>query len=118
DTSLVLRVRCDNKSVLLTGDLGETAQRELIAGGKQIAADALVLPHHGGWEESLPEFVSAVDPQVVLVSNSRDYSGAGDDHRGGFYTRIRTAYRYYSTGGNGYIRLRFGAGKLDTQTMR
>ncbi len=118
DTSLVLRVSCDGKSVLLTGDLDETGQAELTAAPERITADALVVPHHGGWEETLPEFVEGVDPQIVLVSNARELQGGPDAHRRSFYSHLRTNREYYSTTRNGCIRLSFGAGTIEVRTMR
>jgi len=120
DTSLVLRITCDAQSVLLTGDLDETGQRALAGAPQAVAADVLVLPHHGGWEPSLPEFFDAVDPDVVLVSNARALGGASEDEprRAGFYGRMRTTRRYYSTRRNGWIRLRFGRGRIDVKSMR
>jgi len=119
DTSLVLRIKCDGQSVLLTSDLDETGQRALAAAPRAVAADVLVLPHHGGWEPSLPGFFDAVDPGVVLVSNARPLGETvGDEpRRAGFYARIRTTRRYYSTSRNGWIRLRFGRGRIDVKTM-
>ena len=120
DTSLALRIRCDDKSVLLAGDVDETGQRGLLASPAALKADALILPHHGGWEPALPEFLDAVSPAVTLVSCARDpqtVQGAGD-LRARFYQRIRSTTRYHSTARNGWIRLRFGRGELAVQTMR
>jgi len=120
DTSLVLRITCDGQSVLLTGDLDELGQSVLAAAGSTIAADVLVMPHHGGWEKSLPEFLRAVGPSVVLVSNSFEprCPVRGGDEAAALYGRMRTAYRYYSTPRNGWIQVRFGAGRFDVKTMR
>jgi competence protein ComEC len=118
DTSLVLRIRCDDKTCLVPGDISTVAQAQLAA-AENIRADVLVLPHHGAWTPSLPEFVAAVDPEVVLVSNSWEPSapaGAGDSV-GRFYNRLRRGYRYASTARNGWIRVRFGAGRIGVRTM-
>jgi competence protein ComEC len=115
DTSLVLRISCDDVSVLVTGDLDDFGQASLAAGEAPIAADALVLPHHGGWEPSLPAFVEAVAPKVLLVSARTDPSAghaapASDKAR--FYGSLRSSRRYYSTCGDGHLTVRFGAGRL------
>ncbi len=144
ETSLVLRITCDGMSVLLPADVETIGQQELAA-NDVVSADILMLPHHGSWRESLENFVKAVSPKVVLVSNAREGPPAAV-HRGGerdpnaayrvgnpdpepdgppaqeepaeFFERLRTAYRYYSTPRNGWIQVRFGGGGLEVRTMR
>ena len=120
DTSLVLRVTCDGQSVLLTGDLGPVGQGALSRTPERIRCDVLVVPHHGGWERTLPDFVRAVDPRVVVVSSARDPGppAAHDQAAAEFYGHLRTRYEYYSTARNGWIRIRFGRGKVTVRTMR
>jgi len=135
DTSLVLRITCDDRSILLTGDLGDTGQRAVLT-DPRLKSDILVMPHHGGWEDSLPEFFDAVNPKIVLVSHYRDprswedlqgaSSAVSDDvppapgahRRAKFYARMYKSSRYYSTGRDGWIRLRFGRDGIDVITMR
>ncbi|MCK4276942.1 MAG: MBL fold metallo-hydrolase, partial [Phycisphaerae bacterium] len=120
DTSLVLRITCDNRSVLLTGDIEQLPQSILTDRGSAIRADVLVMPHHGGWERALPAFVNTVRPKVVLVSG---YGHAGlsqpaDSDRAAFYDTLTRKYKYYATGRNGWICLRFGEGGVHVKTMR
>jgi competence protein ComEC len=122
DTSLVLRVHCDGRTALVTGDIGAAAQRELTA-EMNIAADVLVLPHHGSWEKTLPDFVEAVDPIVIVVSAGSEPRAPMDESRAAgqrrrFLQRLWTAHRYYSTAHNGWCRIRFGRDGLDVQTAR
>jgi len=119
DTSLVLRVVCDGRSVLLTGDLDSTGQAELTRGGG-VASDVLVLPHHGGWEKELPAFSDAVAPTFVLVSSGRPprAPASGGEAARQFYRRIAADGRYFSTSRNGWIRLRFGASGIRVTTLR
>ncbi len=119
NTSLVLRITCDGKSVLLPGDLDADGQAVLAKMPERITSDVLVLPHHGGWENQLPAFFDAVSPRIVLVSTSHDPKGpATSPAAARFYNRIRTNHRYYSTARNGWIRVRFGASGIDVKTMR
>jgi len=118
DTSLVLRVTCDDKTVLLTGDASEVAQEELAASGAR--ADVLLMPHHGAWTDALDSFVRAVGPEVVIVSTGSDPSrrlGASAE-RAGFFAGLKESTRYASTALNGWVRIRFGAAAVDVQTMR
>jgi len=119
DTSLVVRVTCDDESVLLTGDLDQHGQEQLSGGAARLAANVLMLPHHGGWEPSLPGFLDAVDPEVVLVSSRRDPAGAAaGSERAEFYDRVRTRRRYHTTAREGWICVHFGRGELRVETMR
>jgi competence protein ComEC len=68
DTSTVLRLTYAGRSLLLTGDIEEAAQRALIERG-DLHADVLVLPHHGGVATTLPTFLAAVAPQAVIRSH-------------------------------------------------
>jgi len=120
DTSLVLRVTCDGRRVLVTGDLDETGQASLAAAPERIRSHVLVLPHHGGWEETLPAFVEAVAPEVVLISSAREPAAplSGGPEAAAFYERLPVERRCYSTPRHGWIRLRFGRGGLRVRTMR
>jgi len=120
DTSLVLRITCDDQSVLLTGDLDATGQRELTEDGSSLSCDALVLPHHGGWEETLPRFVRKVDPSVVLVSRAGVLAApaSGGSEAAEFYGELRQGCRFASTGRDGWVCVHFGRGKTFVETMR
>jgi len=102
------------------GDLDRVGQEALLAGERSLAADVLVLPHHGAWNAALPAFVEAVAPQIVLASCSGDPVGpsAAAAEVSEFYARLKTAYEYYSTAANGWIRVRFGPGRPSATTMR
>ncbi len=118
DSSLVLRITCDDASVLLPGDIEQAGQSALAASGG-VAADVLVLPHHGSWQPTLEEFVAAVEPKYVLTSSSAEPHGpAGADYPRAFFDRLRRTRRYYSTARHGWIQVRFGAGGVETRTMR
>jgi competence protein ComEC len=127
ETSLVLRVTCGGRSVLLTGDVGAVAQAALCA-EPRVRADVLLMPHHGGWtQERLADgrhvveaFVEAVRPEVVLLSGSREPRAGPPDEtqRREFYARLRSGYRYHSTPRHGWIRVRFGDGGISVATMR
>jgi len=120
DMSLVLKICCHGRSVLLPGDVGRAAQEALLAGRRSLRADVLVLPHHGAWNAALPAFVEAVAPRVVLVSCSGDPTApsAAAAETGGFFTRLKTAYEYYSTATNGWVHVQLVPGRPLVTTMR
>jgi len=122
DRSLVLKVTCDDRSVLLPGDAQAFAQDELLTRANMPAlliADALVLPHHGAWSASLPQFVGRVSPTVAIISTGKDLdSRATTPARRAFYDQLRRTGRLYTTQRDGWIQLRFGQGVFDVRTMR
>jgi competence protein ComEC len=73
DTSLVVRLTAQGRSVLLTGDIEREAMLALLAaeraGQISLKADVLVAPHHGAvLPEVTADFYAAVSPRVVIVS--------------------------------------------------
>jgi competence protein ComEC len=71
DASVVLRVHLGDRSILLTGDIGQLAQGRLVRDDPQaIGADVLVLPHHGRTKTLDPRFIAAVGPRVAIASTS------------------------------------------------
>ena len=70
ETSTVLRLSYAGRSILLTGDIEEQAQQALLRRGG-LAADVLVLPHHGAVQPNSKSFVDAVGA-TVLVRSSRE----------------------------------------------
>ncbi len=71
DQALTLRLRYGDVAFLLTGDLSISGQRALLAGGGWPAASVLQLPRHGGARSLDPDFLAAVEPQVVIVHSDR-----------------------------------------------
>ncbi len=72
-SSLVLRVRYGGVSVLLTGDIEETAQQSLLALG-DTGADVLKVPHHGA-STNAGGFFAATGARLAVIS-----TGEGNRH--------------------------------------
>ena len=69
--SCVVRIDGSGGSVLLTGDIERAAERTLVARlANRLAADVLVVPHHGSATSSTPAFIDAVAPSIALFSAS------------------------------------------------
>jgi competence protein ComEC len=73
DASLVLLVTIGERRILLPADIEASAEAWLVESGQPVAADVLVVPHHGSRTSSTPAFVAAVAPSVAVVS-----AGAGN----------------------------------------
>lgn len=68
--SCVLKVTGLNGSILLTGDIEKKAQKHLLEHNKpNLKATVLVAPHHGRASAYLQDFVNAVDPEDVIISD-------------------------------------------------
>ncbi len=78
DTSTVLRLTYADRSILLTGDIEENAQRALIEQG-DLSADVLILPHHGSFETTLAPFLAAVAPRAVIRSSNQRTEGTAKE---------------------------------------
>ncbi len=69
NNSCVLRVRTADGTILLTGDIEKAVETRLIdEQPDMLAADILIVPHHGSKTSSSPAFVSAVNPRFALFA--------------------------------------------------
>ena len=68
DTSLVLRIDYGDTSVLLTGDMEQKAEDDLVASGANLDVDVLQVGHHGSETSTGYVFLNAVLPEVGVIS--------------------------------------------------
>ncbi len=68
NNSLVMKLRFKEVSFLFCGDIEEEAACDLLGRKTALGATVLLIPHHGGFMESLPGFVRAVRPQQAVIS--------------------------------------------------
>lgn len=70
ESSCVLLVEGAHGKVLLTGDVGEVVERDLVRRyGVALKADVVVVPHHGSAGSSDAGFVEATAPRFALISS-------------------------------------------------
>ena len=69
DSSMVIRVEAADRRVLLCGDIQHQAIEALQAGGAELGADILELPHHGSYSAAAAGFVDRVNPEIVMQSS-------------------------------------------------
>jgi len=71
DDSLVLRLRYGNQSLLLAGDAAKESERAILAenDANELRADVLKIGHHGSKNSTMPEFLSAVQPRIGIISS-------------------------------------------------
>jgi competence protein ComEC len=117
--SCVLRVSAGRHSLLLTGDIEQSAESELLALQPALQADAVIMPHHGSRTSSSPAFVDAVAPTIAIAP-------AGYGNRWGFPSP-QVESRWQATGattlstassGAVFTRICAGGGIVDLATER
>ena len=118
--SCVLRIAAPGGRVLLTGDIERAAERELLRRApKLLAADALLVPHHGSATSSSPEFVKAVAPRyAVFAVGYRNRFGHPREEVLGRYRSAGSALLRTDTGGAVEIRFEQGASQIELQRER
>ncbi|UCE39968.1 MAG: DNA internalization-related competence protein ComEC/Rec2 [Candidatus Aminicenantes bacterium] len=68
DESLVLRISYRQTAFLLASDIGKAVEKELLQSSFTLQSDVLKSPHHGSDSSSSVEFLSAVAPQILIIS--------------------------------------------------
>lgn len=118
--SCVLRIRRGHNAILLPGDLerpGELALVQRLPPG-ELAANVLVLGHHGSRTSSSPAFLAAVQPQWALISAG--YRNAFRHPSRQVIERLdSTGIPWRNTASSGALTLRFdGAGGCVLEAWR
>lgn len=72
--SLVFRLSYGDFSILLTGDLEETGEREVLQREKELSCNILKAGHHGSRFSTTDEWLCEVCPQLTLISCGKDNS--------------------------------------------
>lgn len=71
DADVVVQVGVGTETVLLTGDLAENHEREMLRSCKapdcSLASDVLQIPHHGSASGLIPEFLQTVHPTLAVI---------------------------------------------------
>ena len=78
--SIVLRIEYGERSILLTGDIEQAAERSLLVSQQQLHADVIKVPHHDSKTSSTEDFVIATKPQFAIISVGR-HSRFGHPHK-------------------------------------
>ena len=74
DDSLVLRLRYQERAILLSGDAEKEAESEMLAENSEdeLRAEVLKIGHHGGRNSTTPDFLAAVKPRLGIISVGED----------------------------------------------
>jgi competence protein ComEC len=118
ESSCVLRIESAQGSALLTGDIGEVIERDLVRlNAGDLQSDVVLVAHHGSAGSSDPAFVAATHPRFALVSS-------GHGNRFG-HPRPEVLRRWqqggaqtFDTSAGGALRVRLRARDLHVETRR
>ncbi len=75
DASLALRLRFGETSFLLTADIGEPVELQLLRERFEVRSQVIKVPHHGSRYSSSPPFIEAVSPILAVLSVGRGIPG-------------------------------------------
>jgi competence protein ComEC len=66
----LIRLRYGDRSILLPGDAEKQVEYAILEENDSTAvhADVLKVGHHGSKNSTMPEFLSAVSPQIAIIS--------------------------------------------------
>jgi competence protein ComEC len=69
--SLALRYQHGRRAFLLPGDIGKQSEDILLRQGTELKADVLLAAHHGSRTSTGENFLTALQPQLIVVSAGR-----------------------------------------------
>src|SRR5690606_29543008 len=118
EASCVLRVDTAHGALLLPGDIGEAVEERLagrIPG--ELAADVVLVPHHGSRHSSTPGFVAASAPRLALVSAGHG-NRFGHPDAGAVARWEAAGAAVLGTAGEGALRLRLAPGGPEVEGER
>jgi len=118
DRSCVIRIEAAAGAVLLTGDLARLGEMTLVDGMPDtLAADILVVGHHGSASSTSEEFLKRVGPRHALISVGRRNSFGHPDPS--VLSRLQAAgARVWRTDADGQLHLTMTRQGIDIQTSR
>jgi competence protein ComEC len=69
--SLVLRLKFGDRTLLFPGDAEKAVERSMLSENDEgaIHADILKIGHHGSKNSTTPDFLSAVNPKIAIISS-------------------------------------------------
>lgn len=94
--SIVLKINNDSNDILLTSDAGPETEAELLASGKNLQADILILSDNFGYNAGSQEFIDTVDPQDAFFS----WSATDEDVPPAIFDTLKDRFTWTTISGN------------------
>ncbi|NJD25338.1 MAG: DNA internalization-related competence protein ComEC/Rec2 [Betaproteobacteria bacterium] len=116
--SCVLRVEAGGQAMLLTSDIEARDEAALLARDRAaLAADVLLVPHHGSGTSSTPDFLAAVDAREAVIPAG--YRNRFGHPRPAVVERLAAAgTRLWRTDRDGAVSIRMDAAGIVTTAWR
>ncbi len=102
ENSIVLKITATNVSYILTGDAGTKAEKYILKTNADIDSDIIKAGHHGSSDASSSAFISAVTPDIVVISVGSENS-YGHPHLEALSRYAKQASNIYRTDIDGDI---------------
>lgn len=115
EASLVMRVTMEGLSILMTGDLTEEGEGQLIRTGRDFSSQLLHVPHHGSRYSSSEAFLDACGAGTALISSGRN-NRYGHPHPDVLDRLDQRGVSLYRTDRSGavFLKIRGGKGTITT----
>jgi competence protein ComEC len=67
NNSVVFILRYEEVNMLFTGDIEDIAVKDMLKNNSDLRSNLLLIPHHGGYLETMPALLEAVEPDVAVI---------------------------------------------------
>jgi len=116
DYSATIKLTWKNTSVLLTGDVEETSENEMINSNQDLDIDLLLVPHHGSNSSTTDKFLEKTTPNYAIISSGKDNS-YGHPHKEVMDRLNERNIKTYNTAEFGTIVATLDGKKVDFTTV-
>lgn len=116
--SIVCTISYKNVTALFAGDAEQEIEEQILSKNKNLlSADILKISHHGSSTSNTPEFISAVNPDVAVISvgSGNDY---GHPHKETLDTLGEQNINYYRTDTSGTVTVYSDGSRIYVNTQK
>ncbi|WP_077736399.1 DNA internalization-related competence protein ComEC/Rec2 [Bacillus sonorensis] len=110
NSSLVLWMKLGGLTWLLTGDLEQDGEREIMKAYPELKADVLKVGHHGSKGSTGENFIKQIKPKTALIS-AGEHNRYGHPHKEVLDILKRHRVKVYRTDRDGAVQYLFDRGK-------
>ena len=116
DYSATVKLTWKDTSVLLTGDVEKTSEKEMIHSNQDLNIDLLLVPHHGSNSSTTDAFLDKTTPTYAVISSGKDNS-YGHPHKEVIERLNERNIETYNTAEAGTIIATLNGEKIDFTTI-
>ncbi len=116
NNSVVLRIIYGARKFLLTGDIEEETERELLSAPEFVQTDVIKVAHHGSRTSSIEEFINATHAKLAVISVGRE-SPFGHPHAEVVERWLKSGAKVLTTGERGTVSVSTDGKDLQMKTF-